>query len=410
MDSPLLTLRKNGIVVRRRQRYDEEAWQGARSWLGGLPHIRLEEWPRHRHTRAPLLHLAQINFADIPAGPWSSYLPQTGALSFFYDVDTIESHESPTVVYIPNPEKCNLCQPPDDCPPLGGKDYWRREHVNRDRTRIQDAHRVMSCWPVDFVPVKCEETWSDDHGREVIFDPPLDSILGPQPDYIITPPPKNGPRHAPVCLMNEVPWEAARRVVVAVQNNARFEPAEDLEPGLAAKFKEIGGGARRRQEAIRAFVDQWRPLTSANDPYALMSEDQALSFSESIWVLRRSKTLSPRRSYGVTELKAAGRDVYIEMLLGSRDMYEKIPPQVRDRVHNEWRQSLSDGSHQIFGLGRDLQGYLGEMDSHLLLLELNYDPIMNWEWGDLGVIQFFITPEDLAARNWNGVKAHHTCG
>jgi uncharacterized protein YwqG len=36
--------------------------------------------------------------------------------------------------------------------------------------------------------------------------------------------------------------------------------------------------------------------------------------------------------------------------------------------------------------------------------------MMNWDWGDLGLIQFFITPEDLAARNWNGIKATYTCG
>jgi len=98
----------------------------------------------------------------------------------------------------------------------------------------------------------------------------------------------------------------------------------------------------------------------------------------------------------VTDLNDAGRDVYIQMLLGSRDIYEKIPSQVRDRIHNEWRDSVGDGAHQIFGLGRDLQGYLEEMDDHLMLLELNHDDMMHWEWGDLGVIQFFITPEAVS--------------
>jgi uncharacterized protein YwqG len=410
MDSPLTSLRQNGLVVARRQRYDEDAWQGARSWLGGLPHIRLEEWPRHSLTRAPLFHLAQINFADLPAGPWSSYLPQSGALCFFYDVDTNEAHESLTAVYVPDPDHSGPCQPPDDCPPLGGAGNWHREPVNRDRTRIEDANRVMPRWPVEFMPVKCEAAFSEDEGRQVHFDPSLETLLGPDPDYVLTPPPANGPRRAQVCLTSEIPWEAARRVVVAVQNSARFNPARDLEPGIAAKLKDIAGGARRRQEAERAFLDQWQPLIAQNDPYALMSEDQVQSFIDTIWTLRRSKTLSPRIGYRATNLDEAGGNVYLEMLLGSRDMYEKIPSQVRDRIHNEWRQCLYDGTHQIFGQGRDPQGYLEQFDDHLMLLELNFDPMMNWDWGDLGLIQFFITPEDLAARNWNGIKATYTCG
>ena len=104
METPLVTLRLNGLVVRRRQRYDEEAWQGARSWFGGLPLIRLEDWPRHHLTRRPLCHLAQMDFAGLPAGPWSSYLPKAGAPSVFFDVDTIEENKSPTTAYIPDPE------------------------------------------------------------------------------------------------------------------------------------------------------------------------------------------------------------------------------------------------------------------------------------------------------------------
>lgn len=409
MESPLLTLRQNGLVVRRRQRYDEEAWQGARSWLGGLPHIRLADWPRHQRNRTPLFHLAQINFADFPAGPWSPYLPETGALCVFHDVGSLERHESPTMVYVPDPEKLGPCSPPEDCLPIAGKDTWYKDHMNRDRLRYEDAQRVMPRWPVDFVAVKCSARSSDD-GHEIDYDPPLDTILGPHPEYVCTPAPKNGPRTAPVCLRDEVPWEAARRVVVAVQNNAVFDPALDMPSGLMAKLKEYSGGARRRQVAILDFLDRWTPLLKANDPYATMAEDQASLFSDNIWALRRNEMISDRCWYGVTEIFDAGRDVYREMMLGSREMYEKIPPQVRDRIQNEWRTTGSHRPHQIFGPGVDLQGYLEDWESHFMLFQATFDYMMDWQWGDLGVVQFFITPEDLAVRNWAGVKGDYTCG
>ncbi|MBR0657441.1 DUF1963 domain-containing protein [Plastoroseomonas arctica] len=57
--------------------------------------------------------------------------------------------------------------------------------------------------------------------------------------------------------------------------------------------------------------------------------------------------------------------------------------------------------HQLLGHGRSVQGAperLGE--DHLLLGQFDTDDGMFWMWGDVGVLQFWITPANLAAGNF----------
>jgi uncharacterized protein YwqG len=44
-----------------------------------------------------------------------------------------------------------------------------------------------------------------------------------------------------------------------------------------------------------------------------------------------------------------------------------------------------------------------------LLLQLAYDDMMFWGFGDNGVYQFWIKRDDLAARNWDAVKLTFEC-
>ena len=55
----------------------------------------------------------------------------------------------------------------------------------------------------------------------------------------------------------------------------------------------------------------------------------------------------------------------------------------------------------MFGLGTDVQGAVWEHENDYLLLQLNYDDLMHWSFGDNGVYHFWITPEDLQKRNWS---------
>jgi hypothetical protein len=55
--------------------------------------------------------------------------------------------------------------------------------------------------------------------------------------------------------------------------------------------------------------------------------------------------------------------------------------------------------HQMLGEGEVVQVAADEMkDRYLLLLQLGPDPALNWTVGEMGPLQYWITPEDLAAK------------
>ena len=57
--------------------------------------------------------------------------------------------------------------------------------------------------------------------------------------------------------------------------------------------------------------------------------------------------------------------------------------------------------HRMLGLGEVVQVAADEMkDRYLLLLQLGPDNALNWTIGEMGPLQYWITPEDLATRRF----------
>src|SRR5215207_289768 len=66
--------------------------------------------------------------------------------------------------------------------------------------------------------------------------------------------------------------------------------------------------------------------------------------------------------------------------------------------------------HQMFGRGVDIQGNAAyENEGNVLLLQLVYDDMMHWQFGDNGAFQFWISPDDLAGGNWAAVRVTFEC-
>jgi hypothetical protein len=58
-------------------------------------------------------------------------------------------------------------------------------------------------------------------------------------------------------------------------------------------------------------------------------------------------------------------------------------------------------THQMLGKGEVVQVAADEMkDRYLLLLQLGPDMALNWTVGEMGPLQYWITPEDLAAKRF----------
>lgn len=90
--------------------------------------------------------------------------------------------------------------------------------------------------------------------------------------------------------------------------------------------------------------------------------------------------------------------------------YATLPEQVRTLINRDYL--LPPGRwHQMFGWGEEIQGNSSAMreEGYIMLLQLTHDDMMYWDFGDNGVYQFWISPDDLAQRNWNAVKMTFEC-
>jgi hypothetical protein len=94
---------------------------------------------------------------------------------------------------------------------------------------------------------------------------------------------------------------------------------------------------------------------------------------------------------------------------GDDAAFNAMPTPIRNEVGARCRLP-SQGWHQTFGLGVDIQGNAAvENEGNHLLLQLMYDDMVAWRFGDMGAFQFWISPGDLSARNWSGVKLTFEC-
>lgn len=370
-----------GLSIRRMQRYDEDAWSGAKSWLGGRPRINPDLWPRSDYDNVPLHHLAQIDFTSFPQGKWSNYIPKSGALSFFLNSEILEEDFESQVIYTPEPQAHAQADPPKDCPPIGGS-MWGYDAMHRSAINEEDARKVMPCWPIEFIPPKFH---ADDPDFE-FFNPSLDEIFGPPvPDLHIFRDPQYGTTDGLGPIDQGVfPWDVAKRILQQARKHAPDS----------------------------SFVKSWQARIDECDLYSEMGSELATRLEEEINHLE--KEIGYRIAYGTgtTTLRDAAGEAYREMMVGPRAVYERIPTKIREYLETKRRRSAwnDSGCHQIFGVGSDPQDMSFQRSDDILLFQVISDDMMSWRWGDIGVLQFWIKPEDLIAQNWAAVEGTYAGG
>jgi uncharacterized protein YwqG len=74
-----------------------------------------------------------------------------------------------------------------------------------------------------------------------------------------------------------------------------------------------------------------------------------------------------------------------------------IPPEVVAALAHRH----ASREHQMLGEGKLVQVAADDMkERYLLLLQLGHDPALDWLIGEMGPLQYWITPEDLAAKRF----------
>ncbi|SFF85790.1 protein of unknown function [Novosphingobium sp. CF614] len=433
---PALPLPRPVVLVRKPRERDRD-WFGDRSWLGGLPRLGEAAWPRDGGG-TPLPFAAQIDFAELaaahPDGSRDSMLPGTGSLAFFLGTGA--------VVAVP-PGEHDFTDPPRDLPPAfdeGGYPFPARAN------RL--SRHFFPFWPVEPLLLDLPEDLRDPHDPR--RDPPRDDAIAKAMANLLSA--HAGPRdhafaagdgaQAAPALWWHGASHLADRLHLALEGSSRLvalrrDKLRQAEEALALleaqRDPEEPRPEERRPEAARIEAARRDLAERQADLAAIEAHRESLPRMIAAmdgFVAGRPpwQRLTPQE-YGVVkdllaELHAAYGDLVQyhvpheiaelttlslrAMVTGAPDALGAMPEEDLARINRDYRLPILH-PHQMFGLGGCQQSARDEHRQDILLLQLGYDDMMEWRWGEMGLFQFWISPADAGAGNWSAAELTFAC-
>ena len=426
------------LVISRQPRHIGSGWHDARSWFGGQPQLGRQPWPRDAVRQIPFYFMAQIDLAEVWREIAASGMPwPDGALAFFIGPPADELDCA--VVHVPRSELGEPTAPPPDAPAV-----FVVEGDMFPTSFDDDAPRLFSRWPVDITaldirPPDVGEDADEDDIREAEDKAQVDAVIR----RFIRPPYafkayimykllgdsirkfwwhtahhyvaclQAGRRHTWVKLSRQS-LERARerlehirsagvRVSVARSNEyaAEVKKAEDEVTKCEVRLAEIEQRAAEFERFVSEVVE-WVPDT---DPWELMPPE---AIERLVSTFERGQTAFGKYPRFHEPLDFDDLETETLKVLATADdrAYATMPEALRTKINWQYiMPSTGCGWHQMFGRGVDIQGNAAlENEGNVMLLQLVYDDMMHWRFGDIGAFQFWIPPEDLANGNWAAVR------
>lgn len=413
-----------GIHLRRVWPLRHAAAHRGHSWLGGRPCLPARiDWPRGPETGLPLHFLAQIDCAELPQ---PSVLPPDGQLMFFADIDEemlIDDHRGFAVIHVPAAQSTDTERaPPPDLPEIDHD----ASHLS---SRYPPFRREYPRWPVVAAPVTDhavgQDAWS---GRNDIADAAHSLLLAqvvdllppdrrPNPPYrpfvkIVSRREPDGTRQPPAyeldtALLGEGylrSWAVVGELLRALEDHTR-EMVTRAETELSYAKDEVKRQDRQAQlakaQAFAAEVAEFAGLDDGQDPAAATPTAVAEALDE--W-LRAAAPDFPNIKAPISRafLAVARRAALDPSLRGALTprIWRMTVPEVKPRL---------DGSHHMM-LGAAQRVTNPTASPGVRLLCLDSDRGLGFNFCDAGVIEFWIDPEDLAARRFDRARARTAGG
>lgn len=395
-------VRTPGLALVRLQRYDLDVEFGGTSWLGGLPTLGDTPWPRDETGRA-MHHLAQVDLGTIPDPMLPKGMPTTGAMAFF----ATTSSDGPMrgkVVYLPQIGN-TATDPPEDLVPIyDGPDwgYYVKGHAR------ENAPDTFPRWPVEFVLLPMSNQNKDDDAHELM------SELLPQ---------QESTNLSPLNYRKTLPdfarpyfWDTAHRFTMSVRL-ARDDIAQTIAlaqkrvQDYGARYQAALDSLQTDQDAFSQFVDEVSIWAVSHEPWNLMTPADVTQLEAYFAQVRDmgGQTARFKPFYQFTQgellsINEAATATLVAAANESPEVFAKLPFDVRDDIDTKYRIAGQGRWHQMFGRGYEVQTAVSDHTHHHLLMQLHSDQLVNWMWGDQGVVQFWITEDDMLAQNWDAVE------
>jgi hypothetical protein len=166
---------------------------------------------------------------------------------------------------------------------------------------------------------------------------------------------------------------------------------------------------RQLEVPFKAFVEQTLDWTEGRDPWSLM---QPADVAQLHAHMKRAREEFGDFASACTPHNYQSLETSTLVAMASADEggYAALPQSIRTLINRDCLLPAG-GWHQMFGRGIEIQGDSCTMreEGYIMLLQLTYDDMMHWSFGDNGVYQFWISPVDLARRNWAAAKMTFEC-
>jgi len=155
---------------------------------------------------------------------------------------------------------------------------------------------------------------------------------------------------------------------------------------------------------FKQFVEEVSDWTRGRDPWSLM---QPADVEQLEAKMKRAREEFRDFAASYVPHRRIDLETLALVTMASADVrgYGALPEPVRTLINRDYLLPTG-GWHQMFGKGVEIQGDSSAMreEGYIMLLQLTHDDLMHWSFGDNGVYQFWISPADLAKRNWAAVK------
>lgn len=433
------------IILRKQARLHNTDFTGGTSWLGGLPALGDVEWPRSLNGEA--LHLlAQIDCETLSALKPDLGFPAVGSLVFFANIT--EWPYDGKVIYVPTPAGGPATVAPDDLLPLYG-DEW---HIYSKGYERNTAPKKYARWPVDMLPFDLPRSalvynnFTEGLSKDKVTSKAVALLPGAQGiddattyslgDYL-----PNG----------EDPWlwDTAQRFAAALRVTSEYLPDHIQQLKTRLEDYLAGPKPKNRHKFTKQQLNEMKEKSRHSSAYYQAKLDAINSQKEGFdqfvgmvteWAdIHDAWTPMPKQDlqtfndfstmvfgYGTGDRAPVFKDIYNtpavyldlsdivndtlrNIITGPQEVYDLLPEKVKSEVDHRCLIGREEEWHQMFGIGHEIQSETSENQDKYMLLQIHSDKLMGWMWGDVGIIKYWITPENLKNGRWETVFTTVEC-
>jgi Domain of unknown function (DUF1963) len=196
----------------------------------------------------------------------------------------------------------------------------------------------------------------------------------------------------------------ARLATEAEPNQEKIDGSRKGEEGHTAQIENI----KKQAEGLAEFVQHFGLFVADRDAWTEMTSEEIDTLQE---VLDEARERFPELCTFRVPMKTDDlRNLCIRrMMTGDEKALNALPDEMLDFINENYRLPSGD-PHQMFGLGGCQQTALYDHLCDHLLLQLGPDDMPEMIFGDMGLWQFWISPEDLAAQRFDKTQLTFECG